>query len=143
MKNKQRLKVYYGRREWSDEHGRSHRVGQPAVIYDNGLKIWKIYGTLHRLDGPAIESDKNHQYFAFGIEFENFTELQNYISSLSEQEIEQKINNLSKIIPIDSKKAPKKKKIYRRQNFEPLKIKVVSNFDKKTPEIIIKRSVNN
>lgn len=31
-----------------------HRIGSPAIEYDNGSKQWYEYGSLHRKDGPAV-----------------------------------------------------------------------------------------
>lgn len=42
----------------------SHNEGEPAVEYIiNKEKIWFQHGKYHRLDGPAIECEKNHKYY--------------------------------------------------------------------------------
>jgi hypothetical protein len=46
--------------EWF-KHGKSHRIGKPALIYVDGEKWWNVNGEHHRLDGPARESI-NHDF---------------------------------------------------------------------------------
>ena len=60
-----------------DEHGDmfyykvgtriKHRIGGPAIEFNNGTNVWYQNGKLHRLDGPAIEySDGSKKYFQNG-----------------------------------------------------------------------------
>jgi hypothetical protein len=39
-----------------------HRLDQPAIEWDDGIKEYRHYGLLHRKDGPAIEFGDNVQY---------------------------------------------------------------------------------
>jgi len=39
---------------WKDEAGKLHRDDAPAMIYNNGTKIWYQHGKRHRTDGPAV-----------------------------------------------------------------------------------------
>jgi len=41
--------------EWRTKKGKLHRVGGPAVEFDNGSKEWWLNGKRHRIDGPAVE----------------------------------------------------------------------------------------
>jgi hypothetical protein len=41
---------------WRDNSGATHRIGGPAVLYDN-CKVWKRNGITHRENGPAVEWD--------------------------------------------------------------------------------------
>lgn len=42
--------VYY-----TNSNDQLHRVGAPAVEYNDGRRWWFVNGKLHRLDGPAME----------------------------------------------------------------------------------------
>lgn len=44
-----------GRSRWTTEDGTLHRDGAPAIIYDDGMKVWVRMGDWHREDGPAVE----------------------------------------------------------------------------------------
>lgn len=47
--------------------GKVSRENQPAVIYsDNSHKEWRTEGKHHRLDGPAIESNRGNLYYVDG-----------------------------------------------------------------------------
>lgn len=35
-------------------HTQTHRIGGPAVEYDDGSEQWYEYGELHRVGGPAV-----------------------------------------------------------------------------------------
>ncbi len=41
--------------EYQDSRDRRHRDDGPAVLYENGTKVWYRHGELHRDDGPAVE----------------------------------------------------------------------------------------
>ena len=45
---KNNLKVWY-------VYGLIHRKDNPAMVYENGTNKWYQFGKLHRTDGPAIE----------------------------------------------------------------------------------------
>ena len=45
----------FGTRRYRNAEGRYHREGGPAVIFDNGDKIWYHNGLRHREVGPAVE----------------------------------------------------------------------------------------
>ena len=49
-------------------NGKLHNINDlPAIIYDNGNKLWYQNGLLHRLNGPAtIHHDKRHRCKKFG-----------------------------------------------------------------------------
>lgn len=36
------------------QHGKAHRMGEPAYIWKSGLREWYFYGLRHRDDGPAM-----------------------------------------------------------------------------------------
>ena len=44
-----------GYTQWMNSKHEWHRVDGPAVIWDNGTKIWMVHNKHHRLDGPAYE----------------------------------------------------------------------------------------
>ena len=53
-----------------DANGDYHRIGEPAMIYKNGTKLWYYHGILHRTDGPAEivrPSDTSSGYQAWWI----------------------------------------------------------------------------
>lgn len=132
------LKLYHGRKEWTDEHGRPHRVAGPAVIYDNGMKFWKLHGIFHREDGPAAEiPNGNPQFYLFGVRFGSLELLKVELNSLSTKEYDQKLSLLKVILTIEPQRLPKSRNIRPHiQNFQPLQIKTISNFDKSSPEVI-------
>lgn len=39
--------------DYRDESGELHRIGGPAIRYDNGDALWYHHGIIHRTDGPA------------------------------------------------------------------------------------------
>ena len=41
--------------EWLDEDGMLHNEDGPAIVFDDGIRMWYRHGKLHREDGPAIE----------------------------------------------------------------------------------------
>lgn len=48
-------------------NGVPHAVETPAVITEDGTKIWYQYGVKHRLDGPAVEhSDGTKEWWVAG-----------------------------------------------------------------------------
>lgn len=48
-------------------NGVPHAVESPAVITEDGTKIWYQYGVKHRLDGPAVEhSDGTKEWWVAG-----------------------------------------------------------------------------
>ena len=70
-------------------HGQWHRVGGPAVEWEDGSKAWYINGKPHRTDGPAFESNDGYKsWWLYGIE-------------MTEQEWKERI---MKIIPIQMTK---------------------------------------
>lgn len=52
---------YYFEEWWID--GKRHRVGGPAVTYDDGSEDWLQNGILHREDGPAIVRKSLNPYY--------------------------------------------------------------------------------
>lgn len=48
---------------WLDDDGKFHRVGRPAIIYNDGAKFWIRHGDLHREDGPAVENADGSEYW--------------------------------------------------------------------------------
>ena len=56
--------VFVSREWWINGH--CHRVGKPAVEYSCGSKYYYEYGNLHRLDGPAIDTIENQEWFVDG-----------------------------------------------------------------------------
>jgi hypothetical protein len=43
----------YGSKEWKLK-GSFHRKDGPAIEWINGYKAWYLYGKRHRIDGPAV-----------------------------------------------------------------------------------------
>jgi hypothetical protein len=54
-----------GIKRYFDDKGKLHRVGGPALIAQNGTKLWYQNGKRHRIDGPAAEwaSQESEWYF--------------------------------------------------------------------------------
>ena len=53
---KYRIEVdMFGTRRYYNSDNRLHRMGGPAVEYENGHKEWYQNGQRYRTDGPAIE----------------------------------------------------------------------------------------
>jgi hypothetical protein len=50
-----------GRIYYSDEAGEPHRVGAPALEWDNGTLSWYKHGKLDGEDGPAVEWDNGYE----------------------------------------------------------------------------------
>lgn len=51
----------------------AHRVGGPAVEFDNGNEHWYQNGVYHRIDGPAINYVSGHkEYWLYGIQYSKF-----------------------------------------------------------------------
>lgn len=46
--------------------GTLHRTDGPAIEYSDGTKKWYINGELHRTDGPAVESAKGKYWYFEG-----------------------------------------------------------------------------
>jgi hypothetical protein len=46
-----------------------HKIGGPAIIYENGTEEWWVNGFLHREDGPAIRYASEGDYFEGGEEW--------------------------------------------------------------------------
>jgi len=62
---------YDDRIETFNDKGELHSFrDKPAMEFDNGLKGWYKEGKLHRLDGPAIESNWSKIWFYEGKEIE-------------------------------------------------------------------------
>lgn len=53
-RKKSKRVVKSGRVEWHNDAGNLHRLGGPALEYDNGDKWWFVNGKLHHDDGPAM-----------------------------------------------------------------------------------------
>jgi hypothetical protein len=52
-----KLKTFNNQKYWYIEEEQvllCHRVGGPAVFYDDGEIRWMQYGRIHREDGPAM-----------------------------------------------------------------------------------------
>jgi hypothetical protein len=50
--------------------GQLHREDGPAVVYEDGTRLWLIEGNLHRADGPAIiYEDGEIQWWLNGIQY--------------------------------------------------------------------------
>lgn len=59
-----------GDRFWKNEKGQLHRIGGPAIEWNDGTKEWYINGNLHRVDGPAIEiSNGYREWFLNGKQY--------------------------------------------------------------------------
>lgn len=43
-----------GTKEWRLWNGKLHRIGGPALEYEDGTKEWYLNGLRHRTDGPAL-----------------------------------------------------------------------------------------
>ena len=57
----------YGTKVWVNENNEPHREDGPAVIYPNGLILWKINGELHREDGPAMITKTKEVWYRNGL----------------------------------------------------------------------------
>ena len=51
-----------GKKIWC-QYGEKHRTNGPAVIWANGTKEWYRNGKRHRLDGPAISRSNSAEYW--------------------------------------------------------------------------------
>ncbi len=49
------VRVYDNRTEWRNKEGQLHKIGGPAIEYNNGNKKYFQNNLYHRLNGPAIE----------------------------------------------------------------------------------------
>lgn len=47
-------------------NGKLHRIGAPAVEYENGNVEWWLQGVKHRVNGPAIINDQSEQWWSYG-----------------------------------------------------------------------------
>jgi len=56
------------------KYGKIHRVGGPAVIYQDGCTTWWKHGELHREDGPAIENYFDDEISKYWLDGEPFSE---------------------------------------------------------------------
>lgn len=54
--------IYKGREEWW-LHGKTHRIGGPAVEDIDGYLRWYKHGKLHREDGPAVVNPVGKNYW--------------------------------------------------------------------------------
>lgn len=70
--------IYYGSSgevkdkgvEWY-HNGQKHRIGGPAVEYQDGYQEWWQNGLMHRHDGPAIETTVGeNKFFLKGVEYD-------------------------------------------------------------------------
>ena len=46
-------------------NGAAHRIGAPAIIYNDGMHLWYHRGLCHRNDGPAIQDRLGREYWYF------------------------------------------------------------------------------
>lgn len=55
-------------KEWRrPSDNKLHRIGAPAVEWNDGSKVWYQNGKLHREDGPAyVDKDGGVEYHLFG-----------------------------------------------------------------------------
>lgn len=56
-----------GKQEWFI-HDERHRIGKPAVMYDDGGEEWWVNGRLHRLDGPAVTHKGSYPKYEWWVE---------------------------------------------------------------------------
>lgn len=57
----------YGTKMWKNKEGKLHRVGGPAIIHNNGTKIWYYRGQRHRISGPAVTTRLGgEEYWIYG-----------------------------------------------------------------------------
>ena len=61
----------YGNCRYYNGAGELHRVGDPAVTYPDGTKLWYQNNLLHREDGPAVilAGTCSHCWFLHGVEY--------------------------------------------------------------------------
>ena len=59
-------------KEYRNDKGQYHRTDGPAVIYNNGTKVWYKDGKKHRINGPAFIWPNGTK--SWWIEGENYTE---------------------------------------------------------------------
>jgi len=52
-----------GRYELTNNNGKIHRDGGPALIYVDGRRYWYQNGLRHRGDGPALVYPNGRQYW--------------------------------------------------------------------------------
>ena len=74
-----------------------HRIGAPAIEWNDGIKVWFQNGVMHREDGPAYEDPKgNHQYHLLGEEvtFEQFKEQRQKLAEEREQRRQETMRQL-------------------------------------------------
>ena len=46
-----------------------HRIGKPAIEFNDGTKCWYQNGKHHRIDGPAFEyTDGHKEYWINGVQ---------------------------------------------------------------------------
>lgn len=51
------------RTEYLNAHGQYHNIKDPAIVWDDGERQWRINGLLHREDGPACIMANGTQYW--------------------------------------------------------------------------------
>lgn len=69
VKEEYNVKVFSDRTEWY-QNNRLHRVGKPAIEYNNGEKHYYRYGQLHNSEGPAVIQNTGHKHwFIEGIQY--------------------------------------------------------------------------
>jgi len=76
----------YGSKIYKNSKGSLHRLNGPAIEYSDGDKYWFKEGSCHRTDGPAREySDGDKEWYLFfkGLEEKEFnswiSRIQKYI----------------------------------------------------------------
>ena len=74
MTNKNRYDSYYFMKKYFNNKGQLHCIDGPAVIYNNGTKVWYKDGKKHRINGPAFIGPNGTK--SWWIEGENYTEHQ-------------------------------------------------------------------
>lgn len=52
-----------GNRFWFNKKHEFHRIGGPAIEWNNGDKEWYINDTLYRENGPAIEDRDGDRFW--------------------------------------------------------------------------------
>jgi hypothetical protein len=55
----------FGKEVWRLPDGRDHRDYGPAVLFQDGSKIWCRYGKPHRTEGPAIMDAEGSEFWFY------------------------------------------------------------------------------
>ena len=64
----------WGTQIWKNKNGKIHRENDlPAIIHNNGIKIWYLNGVRYRINGPAwTHPYGSEEYWKNGIEIRNY-----------------------------------------------------------------------